>query len=631
MLKAPLRQWGREHGRGLAPAAAASERGDGDSAPASDTLRILARLPLLPAGAISAGSRPPFAGAPRRGSDRREVARAWRLRFAALYARWRVMVSHAPAAPTAAAGAGGAWLYGPSIDLLLGAGVGYLVSIPLLAIFSELSGVAEWPLPLFALLTLLISGPHYGATILRVYEHRRDRRRYAFFAVWATLVLCALFVLGLHNVLIGSLLVTLYVSWSPWHFSGQNYGLALTFLRRRGVVVEPRAKRLLYASFVLSFLQWFFVLHGGKYVVAVASVPGSGGSMVDFMSLRIPAAILEVAVPLTALVYVLSLVGAGVLLLRNARLRDLGPCLCLGVVQALWFALPALALWIADTPLNGLAFAIIWISAAHGLQYLWVSSYYARREDPSFRLGPYLGRTLLAGATVTILPGLIFAPGFLGKIPWDMGLAILLISVVNLHHFILDGAIWKLRDGRVARLLLRDSPPQQEARPTGPPRRSRFRFAMAVLGIASLGIVWIDVWQRELVVDAAGKGDVNRVIRASQWLGWIGRESPGLHVQVAQLLWQGNRPDAAVAEFRRSLEFHPTPAAWVGLGKVYASKGSWSEASEAFGARSPPSARAPDSAGEATKCATNPRRSPSRTLRRGSTSTTLDSTRADGA
>ena len=27
-------------------------------------------------------------------------------------------------------------------------------------------------------------------------------------------------------------------------------------------------------------------------------------------------------------------------------------------------------------------------------------------------------------------------------------------ALVNIHHFILDGAIWKLRDGRIATLLL---------------------------------------------------------------------------------------------------------------------------------------------------------------------------------
>ena len=496
--------------------------------------------------------------------------------------REKSMASYTHAAPTVAAGAGGGWLYAPSTDLLLGAGIGYVVSIPLLALASELWGVGEWPVAVVALLSLLISGPHYGATILRVYEHRRDRRKYALFAVWATVALCGLFVLGLHSVLVGSLLITLYASWSPWHFSGQNYGLALTFLRRRGVAIEPLAKRLLYASFALSFVLWLFVLHGEKYVANVASAPGIGSSLLEFMPLRIPTRILEVAVPLTAFGYALSLAGAAILLRRRARLRDLGPAACLLVVQALWFAVPGILL-VAGAPLEGLAFAVIWVSAAHGVQYLWVTSYYAKREDPSHRLAPYLGRALLAGSTVNIIPGLIFAPALLGRIPWDMGLAILLFAVVNLHHFVLDGAIWKLRDGRVARLLLRDSPPEAEAPAMAAPRRSRFRAAIAVLGVASLGIAAIDLWQREFVINR-GEQDVSRAIRASRWLAWIGRDPPGLHSDVARMLAEQRRPEAAVAEFQRSLELYPTPNAWVGLGRVYASRGRWEEASQAFAA-----------------------------------------------
>jgi hypothetical protein len=491
------------------------------------------------------------------------------------------MVARIHATQTVAVGASGGWLYGASTDLLLGAGVGYLVSIPLLALLSKVWGVGEWPLALIALLSLFISGPHYGATILRVYEHRRDRRRYALFAVWATIALCVLFVLGLHSVLVGSLLVTLYVSWSPWHFSGQNYGLALTFLRRRGVVVEQRAKRLLYVSFVLSFVLWLLILHGERYVATIVGVADSSQSILEFMPLRIPTPILEMAVPIAALAYGLSLIGVAVLLLRNARLRDLGPSLCLILVQALWFALPAIAREVAGAPINGLAFAVIWVSAAHGVQYLWVTSYYAKRENPSHRLGSYLGRALLAGSTVTILPGLIFAPGLLGTVPWDMGLAILLISVANLHHFILDGAIWKLRDGRVARLLLRNSAPAAETPPTVASRRPRFRTVVTVLGMVSLGIAVIDLWQRVFVINRAWE-DVHRMLRATQWLAWIGRDPPGLHNDLGRMLAQRDRPEAAVAQFRRSLELYPTQAAWAGLGQVYATRGRWAEASEAF-------------------------------------------------
>jgi Tetratricopeptide repeat len=483
---------------------------------------------------------------------------------------------------------GGGWLYGPSTDLLLGAGLGYVVSIPLLALLSGFAGLRDWPVLVPILLSLLISGSHYGATILRVYEHRHDRRKYAFFAVWTTVALCVLFVAGANNILIGSILVTLYTLWSPWHFSGQNYGVALMFLRRRGVVVEPAAKRGLYLSFVLSFVLWLFILIGQRYVapgvVASVNLPGASSMVYHFPEFRVPPSVLEIAVPLLALAYVLSLAATGALLLRNARsARDLAPAAGLVVVQLLWFSLPAVLRMMGNFPLNGLAFTAIWVSAAHGLQYLWVTSYYAKREDPSHRIGSYLARALLTGSTVTILPGLLAAPGLLGSVPWDLGLGILLVSVVNLHHFVLDGAIWKLRDGRVARLLLKDASTLPASDPLQAARSTRLRWAMAVLGVLALSIAGSDVWLREFVVGRAGE-DLPRKAQGLERLAWIGRDSPAEHTRLAWQLVHRDEPEAALTEFQRSVALYPTKEAWGGIGYLHASHERWSEASEAFAA-----------------------------------------------
>ena len=43
------------------------------------------------------------------------------------------------------------------------------------------------------LLVMLVAMPHYGATLVRVYESRDDRRAYTIFSVWATLLLLGLF------------------------------------------------------------------------------------------------------------------------------------------------------------------------------------------------------------------------------------------------------------------------------------------------------------------------------------------------------------------------------------------------------------------------------------------------------
>jgi hypothetical protein len=334
---------------------------------------------------------------------------------------------------------------------------------------------------------------------------------------------------------------------------------------------------------VLSFVLAFLVIHGARYTMSFASGTASPGSVFRPLSLGLSQGFVEVAMPVAALAYVSTLAGAGLLLLRHARLRDLVPAGFLVILQALWFATPAALLVIARTPLEGLAFSAVWVSAAHALQYLWVTSYYARREDPSRRLASYLGRAFLAGTTVTIFPAVIFAPALFGRVPWDAGLAILLFSVVNLHHFILDGAVWKLRDGRVARVLIRDLPAKRSVRRTPTSRRPWFGSVVAVLGVASLFIAGVDLWEREFVFNRAG-GDVEQMRQVSEHLAWIGRESPHTHVRMARVLAGRNDLGAALAEYRRSLAVYPTTDAWIGVGQLLAGEGHWREASDAFAA-----------------------------------------------
>lgn len=76
------------------------------------------------------------------------------------------------------------WLFGPAADLLLGFGLGYAVLVGVLASLpTHPQELQRWE----TLATLVTGMPHYGATLLRVYERRGDRRRYALFAIWASL------------------------------------------------------------------------------------------------------------------------------------------------------------------------------------------------------------------------------------------------------------------------------------------------------------------------------------------------------------------------------------------------------------------------------------------------------------
>jgi hypothetical protein len=233
------------------------------------------------------------------------------------------------------------WLFGPVTDLLFGCGLAYSVLF-LLQVFAGPRMREVFPLEYQPLLAVMLGMPHYGATLVRVYERREERRKYALFAVHTTIFLAAVFLVGLRVAAVGSVLVTIYFTWSPWHYSGQNYGIALMFLRRRGVSVTPAAKRLIYASFLLSFALIVLTLHGVDPTASYA--PGSSaGTRYRFLPLGIPVGVANGLFAVCGVAYLASVAAAGLLLLRGASLRALGPAAAIVGTQALWFGAPALA------------------------------------------------------------------------------------------------------------------------------------------------------------------------------------------------------------------------------------------------------------------------------------------------
>jgi hypothetical protein len=472
------------------------------------------------------------------------------------------------------------WLEGPLPDLLIGAGGAYLLSVPIL--WFALSGAvaSDWTFTPIWIIAILINGPHYGATLLRVYEQREERHRYALFAVWGTALCAAIFVAGLYEPWVGALIVTVYFSWSPWHFAGQNYGISLMFLRRSGVEISPLAKRLLYASFLLSFVLAFLALHIEGSTGASAPPRSALYTAPVLLRLGIPDAIAGALFLASGAAYLFCVVGAVAILWRRARLRVLLPVLSLVLCQALWFSVPALLDATRAWSIRSLAFAAIWISAAHSMQYLWVTFHYAKRSATRTRLSQYLLKTTLAGNAAIVLPGIFFAPMLLGtSLTWEAGLSTLVFAVVNLHHFMLDGAIWKLRDGKVARALLRDG--EGDPRPAAIGPKSRWqRPANALWAIAA---VCLAIEVGELVRHQSQQWSANRTAKAMfSALSWAGREHPMQRVRFARaLLKQGDYAGARI-EFERVVRDHPTVGAWGGLGRAFEGERNLAAAAEAY-------------------------------------------------
>jgi hypothetical protein len=404
-------------------------------------------------------------------------------------------------------------MFGPTPDLLLGCGVGYALLVGGLAL---LPAAPETLLRWGVLATFVTGMPHYGATLLRVYEFPADRRRYAFFAVWASLAVWLAFAAGIHVPVIGSVLMTLYLTWSPWHYSGQNYGLAVMFLRRRGISLDPALKRPLYASFILSYGLAVTSLHAGY----------ASAGYVPFDVLNSAYGIFSPEIPRSVYVIVFGAILAGYVsaviltlrgLQRRTDLRASIPTLLLMASQAIWFSIPSIALWWSGALLRAeyVLFYFVWVGIAHAVQYLWITTYYAAGGAQARGRLAYLAKALVAGGLVFMVPALVFAPGLLGRVPFEIGLWPLIIAAVNLQHFVLDGAIWKLRDGRVARILLNEPDPDRfGAEPLWSDRAWLRKLGWSFAGVCTVLAIGAALEYEVGWVDATARGDPGRANRA---------------------------------------------------------------------------------------------------------------------
>lgn len=342
------------------------------------------------------------------------------------------------------------WVYNPWLDLIVGCGA-WSAPLLLLSYVSLASSARTWSVVFYAL-ALFFNYPHYMATIYRAYHRAEDFQKYRIFTVHITALVVLTLLLSHFWLRLLPWIFTIYLTWSPWHYSGQNYGLFMMFARRAGADPDKSTRRALYGAFVVSYLILFLGFHTGPSTDPL------------FLSLGIPQLVSRSEQILLGVAFVgLSTFGLA-RLARSTGWRKLIPSLTLFSSQFLWFLLPSAISLIKGWEIPQSRYSSGVLAVMHSAQYLWITSYYARREAAGEAPGGAAGKPErnwqpLAYFGVLVVGGIaLFVPG-----PWlasrafhhDFAASFLIFTaLVNIHHFILDGAIWKLRDGRIASLLL---------------------------------------------------------------------------------------------------------------------------------------------------------------------------------
>ncbi len=428
------------------------------------------------------------------------------------------------------------WIAGPWTDLVIGCG-GW--SLPLLAISYVLTGEAARQASIaFYSLALLTNYPHYMATVYRAYG-QRDRGAHHLYIVWGTAILIALGAIAHVRPALVPWLFTAYIMWSPWHYSGQNYGLLMMFLRRGGAEVSRRERRFLRVAFVASF------------VLLLAAFNESSAADPLVISIGLPLGVTRTVGVVAWAAFVTLGAAAFVTLAGRIDRRALTAAGLLFVTQGLWFVVPTTVAWVAGIAVPQTRYSSGILAVMHSAQYLWITQYFARRDEGArFDAGSYWLAVVLGGMA-------LFLP-----VPWiasyaahiDFTASMLIVTaIVNLHHFMLDGVVWKLRDPRVATALTTTEQP--DAPPARDGASSLIRnpvVAGALVVLVTLAVV--DQMRYRLASRQADPDAIAAALRINPYDSNAQLRLVRAHLDLAEQLDAAGQTERALAHYRAFLE-----------------------------------------------------------------------------
>ncbi len=345
------------------------------------------------------------------------------------------------------------WILHPVVDLLFSCG-GLLWILFALHFFVLMPQGLIQLLQIMAIVSVvgthIFSETHTVATLVRAYRTSESRERYSLYTHGAALVggfvmLAALFVPGLTPIL-----AKLYLLFVVQHFTAQTFGMVLLYCYKRGYWLSGLEKGVLSAlmncTAVMAILRQLTYKEWAANGFLAQKIPFWGNLPEYFFHAS--------TVVLAALAVTFSF-----LVVRKF------------VVEKKLMPFPAILLAVTGIAIFCFPFkmaSVLFLYAPaffHGSQYIVLSSavylkekglpeacspskiYEALKQESGLR---YLG-FLLMGAMVIYLG----IPRLLQEFGFDFSLAFATIfSVVNLHHFITDQAIWKLRDPKLRNLVL---------------------------------------------------------------------------------------------------------------------------------------------------------------------------------
>jgi len=343
-----------------------------------------------------------------------------------------------PASPPPAESARAPSILNPVIDFLCVGGLSLIVFVPLL-----LSGRSDLVLVgagAQAWLAATINMPHFMASYRLIYRSREMIMRHKWASIYVPAILVVYSAIALWEAQSSPVLVIVLVSVSSgylaWHYTGQVWGMMASYAYLGGARFE-NSERLLIRTGLRILLAWqvtWFL----------------------YTQLRDPSPVRPVYLLISAGTVVAFLLGAVGILKMRLRTGKFPPARALVAWLAIfsWYAV------MARDPK-----ALFWIQIAHALQYL---AFPIRVEmnrtstEPARSPRRVVLHMIAYGAgllTVSIIVARVVPASAMSVVGNVFGeeparaAPILILMIINIHHYFTDGVIWKISNPEVRREL----------------------------------------------------------------------------------------------------------------------------------------------------------------------------------
>lgn len=294
------------------------------------------------------------------------------------------------------------------------------------------------------LLTWAINHPHFSATSHRLYRSRENMIQFPVTAIGVPALLFVMLTAALlMPTTIAPWFVKVFLIWSPYHFSAQTLGITMLYARRAGFVISPVLKRALICFIFGTYLGPTLAAEGYNklpeyYGIALPVF----GLPDDFFILY------KTAIQAAGLACAVLLIHAALQQKRRLPLLLLVPA----VAQYVWFIIGA--------GMNGFQ---EFVPAYHSLQYLliaWAINLKERADEG--KLTPTPKHAALESTrwfALNVVGGifLFYVLPKMAGLQFDIGTGAAIgitLAAVQIHHFFVDGVIWKLRNPRVSQPLM---------------------------------------------------------------------------------------------------------------------------------------------------------------------------------